>query len=317
MRRRVARRAVQLFIALLALACGACAQQDSPAAADSRQSLQDAWWTGPLLANSAGTLPRGHFLIEPYVYDVVSSHNHGIGSRAYVLYGLVDRLTVGVIPIVGDNKPRSLPGSSGFLLGDFTAVAQYRLTQFREHHWLPSTALHFEQTFPTGRYDRLQQPSDGLGGGAYSTTVALNSQTYFWLPNRRILRMRFDVSETLSRSARVRDVSVYGTTAGFRGRAHPAPSLVMDAAWEYSLTRRWVLALDANYQHSGDTSVIGQQNSANVRFDTGSGWALGFAPAIEYNLSPNVGVIVGTRIIAIGNNFSRSAAPVMAINIVR
>ena len=36
-----------------------------------RQSLDDAWWTGPMLAPSAATLPRGHFLIEPYLYDVI------------------------------------------------------------------------------------------------------------------------------------------------------------------------------------------------------------------------------------------------------
>jgi hypothetical protein len=36
----------------------------------SRQSLDDAWWTGPMLAPSAATLPRGHFLIEPFPLGV-------------------------------------------------------------------------------------------------------------------------------------------------------------------------------------------------------------------------------------------------------
>jgi hypothetical protein len=34
--------------------------------ADVRQPLDDAWWTGPILAASGATLPRGHYLIEPY-----------------------------------------------------------------------------------------------------------------------------------------------------------------------------------------------------------------------------------------------------------
>jgi hypothetical protein len=59
------------------------AQPSSPA----RQSLYDAWWTGPMLANSAATLPRGHYLIEPYVYDVSSPHSDGFGSLTYMLYG--------------------------------------------------------------------------------------------------------------------------------------------------------------------------------------------------------------------------------------
>ena len=36
-----------------------------------RQSLDDAWWTGPIVAAGAGTMPQGHVLIEPYVYDVI------------------------------------------------------------------------------------------------------------------------------------------------------------------------------------------------------------------------------------------------------
>src|SRR3546814_3781925 len=65
-----------------------------------RQSQDDAWWTGPMLANSAATLPRGHVLIEPYVYDVSSPHADGYGSLTYMLYGLTDRLTIGLVPVL-------------------------------------------------------------------------------------------------------------------------------------------------------------------------------------------------------------------------
>ncbi|MGH7646601.1 MAG: hypothetical protein ACREND_00675, partial [Gemmatimonadaceae bacterium] len=33
-----------------------------------RQSIDDAWWTGPMIAPSPGALSPGHFLIEPYFY---------------------------------------------------------------------------------------------------------------------------------------------------------------------------------------------------------------------------------------------------------
>lgn len=302
---------------MAALCVVAAAQPESPAPSASRQSLQDAWWTGPLLANSAATLPRGHFLVEPYVYDIMMAHTHVVGSRAYILYGLVDRLTVGMIPIVAYNRVQGGPSSSGIRVGDVTLAAQYRLTQFREHHWLPTTALHIEETLPNGKYDRLKRASDGVGAGAYTTMVALNTQTYVWLPTGRILRLRLNVSESLSSGADVRDVSVYGTSAGFRGRATPGRTFLVDAAGEYSLTRRWVLALDAIHQRSGNTGVIGLQNAGEVRMDSGSGWSFGVAPALEYNLSPNLGVIFGARVIAAGHNFSRSVAPVVAINYVR
>jgi len=306
------------IVSAMMVAVARSQQISSPSSSVECQSLQDAWWTGPLLANSANTLPRGHFLVEPYVYDVISPHTHALGSRAYVEFGLANRFTVGVIPIVGYNKVGNGASSSGIQLGDVTLLAQYRLTQFHEHGWVPTTAIQVQQAFPTGRYDRLgTRPSDGLGSGTYGTAVALNSQTYFWLPNGRILRMRLNVTGSFSSNADVKDVSVYGTSNGFRGQAKPGKSLFVDAAWEYSVTRNWVLALDAIYQQNASTTVIGTQNGMNVRFDSGSSWSYGFAPALEYNISPNVGVIFGSRVLAPGHNASLTVAPVMAINIVR
>jgi hypothetical protein len=288
---------------------------DAPSCAP-RQAMADAWWTGPILANSANTLPRGHWLVEPYVYDVIGPHTHAFGSRAYIEYGLVNRLTVGMIPIIGYNKLGNGASSSGIQLGDVGFVAQYRMTTFHEGGWMPTTAINIQESFPTGRYDQLgTRASDGLGAGSYATTVALNSQTFFWLPNGRILRMRLDVSETLATEAAVKDVSVYGTTKGFRGHADPGRSQSIDAAWEYSATRRWVLALDGFYDHSGNTAVFGSQNGKPVRFNSGSSWGYGFAPAVEYNLSGNVGVIFGARVRTPGENTGFTVAPVMAINL--
>src|SRR5260370_60457 len=103
------------------------AQQASPPCSGARQSLDDAWWTGPMLAPSAATLPRGHFLIEPYLYDVTAAHSNGFGSLTYVLYGLTDRVTVGLIPTAGFNVVSNGPSSSGVGLGDLTLQAQYGL----------------------------------------------------------------------------------------------------------------------------------------------------------------------------------------------
>src|SRR5262245_47430923 len=155
-----------------------------------RQSLDDAWWTGPMLAPSASTLPRGHFLIEPYVYDVIAQGrydhdgdrhgadpSHGFGSLTYALYGVADRLTAGLIAIAGYNTVKGSLSSSGVGMGDLTVQAQYRLTRFHEGGWVPTTAVAVQETLPTGRYDQLgDRTTDGLGSGTYTTTVALYSQ---------------------------------------------------------------------------------------------------------------------------------------------
>jgi hypothetical protein len=304
---------------------GAGAQNISSPPGASRQSLEDAWWTGPMLANSAETLPPGHFLVEPYVYDEITPHANGFGSLTYILYGLANRFTVGAIPTFGFDKLSEGPGSSGVGRGDLTALAQYRLTQFHEHSRIPTTSFEVQETFPTGKYDRLgDRPSNGFGSGAFTTTLSLNSQTYFWLPNSRLVRMRFNVSEALSTGPKLEGVSVYGTGAGFLGHAHPGSSFFVDVSWEYSLARSWALALDATYRHNGASVVNGvnlsdpggAQNPVGVRLISGSSEAFGFAPAIEYSWKHNLGVLLGARVIAIGHHTATTITPALAINYV-
>jgi hypothetical protein len=283
-----------------------------------RQSLDDAWWTGPMLAPSAAILPHRHFLIEPYLFDVISPHANGIGSLTYMTYGLADRVTVGLIPTFGFNHVSNGPSSSGIKLGDVTAQAQYRLTKFHEGSWVPTTSFNVQETFPTGKYDRLgSRPSDGFGSGAYTTTLSLYSQTYFWLPNRRILRMRCDLSQAFSNTVNVQDVSVYGTSAGFRGHAKPGNSFFVDLAGEYSMTRRWALALDVTYRHNYNTLVTGSSVlDPTIRLNSRSSDAFGFAPAIEYNWKPSMGVLLGTRVIPSSHNTSATITPAVAVNFV-
>jgi hypothetical protein len=288
--------------------------QTAPASA--RQSQDDAWWTGPMLANSAGTLPPGHFLVEPYLYDISSKHSDSYGSRTYVLYGLANRLTVGVIPVLGYNAFDTGSHGSRVGLGDWTVLAQYQLTQFHEGSWLPTISVEVQQAFPTGKYDRLgNRLADGLGSGAHTTTLQLNAQTYAWLPNGRILRMRLNLSKSFSNRATVEDASVYGTDDGFRGWAKPGDNVYAGLSWEYSLTRSWVLALDLTYSHN-DSSRISGYAPVPVRLDSGSSTAFGLAPALEYSWNPNMGVLLGVRMIRGGHNSTASTTPVVALNMV-
>jgi hypothetical protein len=177
-----------------------------------------------------------------------------------------------------------------------------------------------QQTFPTGKYDRLgDRLSDGLGSGAFTTTIALYTQTYLWMPNGRILRFRFNVAPAFSRSVNVKDASVYGTTSGFRGHANPGSSILLDAAGEYSLTRHWVLALDATYRHQANTLVNGYNLGRPVeliQLNSGSNDAFGLAPAIEYNWKQNLGVLLGVRLFPAGRNTPMTISPALAVNFV-
>lgn len=301
-----------------------------------RQSLEDAWFTGPIVAAGAGTLPRGGVLIEPYFFDVIrygrfdrdgkersAPRNDGWGSLTYMLYGLTDDFTIGMIPTFGFNDVSVGNDSSSAQFGDLTLQAQYKLSQFREGRRVPTTSLVIQQTLPTGKYDRLgSHPSDGFGSGANTTTIALYSQYYLWMPNGRILRTRFNVAYALSDDVRVRDVSVYGTPEGFRGTAEPGDVLTINSSWEYSITRNWVFAFDFVYQYDDNTRLRGTITDPDTGASTqgdedfGSAWRLGIAPAIEYNWTSHVGIIVGARWFGLGRNTSATVTPAVAVNMV-
>ena len=289
--------------------------------APSRQSLDDAWWTGPIIANSAVTLPQGHVLIEPYLFDVITDDAQSFGSLTFMLYGATDKLTVGLVPVFGYNKGEGLR-SVGPRVADSSVLVQYRLRSYQEGSWLPAMSLQVQHTVPTGRYDELDPTSaDGFGGGAHSTMVQLNTQSYFWMPNGRILRMRLNLGAERAREVDLHDRSVYGTPVGFVGHARPGDRWNVNAAWEYSVTRNWVLALDLAYRYSDSTRVSGVVNGGQAStptpldFESGTSGAWFLAPAVEYNFSPTFGIIVGARFIR-GRNTTDSVTPVVAFNYV-
>lgn len=318
-------------LAAVGMIAGLSAAGAAQTAAGARQSMSDAWWTGPMLANSASSLPRGHILVEPYFYDVSTvgtfdangdrhsaPHAQGYGSLTYIIFGVTDRLSAGLVPTFGYTTVENGLNSSRLQAGDVSLLAQYGLTRFREGGRVPSIALSLQETFPTGKYDRLgQRAADGFGSGAYTTTVALYSQTYFWLPNGRILRVRLNGSQAFSSHATLSDESVYGTSAGFRGTAAPGTSTFIDLAGEYSLTQRWVFANDFTYHHGWNTSVSGTSPTVpSIAYGSGSSDAFQVAPALEYNVSSNLGMLFGVRIVAAGRNTSSTITPAIAINVV-
>ena len=321
-----------LFLTVTLIASAVSSADDAPAE-PLRQDRADAWWTGPLLAPNASSFPAGHALVETYVFDVNSNGQfdssgrhqpaaggHELGSLTYLIYGLTDQVSVGLLPRFFYDEPAGAANSSSPSVGDIGAQLQVGLTSFHEGSWVPATAVVVGATLPTGRYDRLTNPADGFGAGAYGTSLSWYSQDYLWLPNGRILRVRLDLTYAISSSASVADQSVYGTAVGFRGHAQPGDSFTADAAAEYSVTRTWVLASDLVWVHNSSTHLTGSEPAAGgpaiVDTQSGSSEYLAVAPAVEYNFTARVGVIVGARIFVAGRNTGSSVTTAAAINMV-
>ena len=305
------------------------------AAGAARQSLDEAWWTGSLLAQSATTLPAGHFYTEPTLADNIpyarfdregKAHatllENEISSSLPLKYGITDRLAVGAVLRLGYDWTVQGRSSSAIGIGDPSLQLQYRLTRYQPGSWIPALAISVQESLPVARYDRLDRQTDGLGTGAYTTTLATCFQSFFWMPNGRIVRARVDLFYAVSRRESVEGRSLYGTPDDFRGDATRGDSAAVDLAFEYSATRSWVLASDFWIEWDASTAVDGTypQPGGGTRrlYDTsGAGHELVFAPAIEYNWSNRIGLIVGVRATAVGRNETGFITPVAAFSYFR
>ncbi len=278
------------------------------------QKVEDARWTGPIIAANAETLPSGHFYFEPYVFDFISQGSATPGSLSYLLYGVAPRFTAGLLPSFSYAKDDQ--GRRKLRVGDVKLVFQYRLTAANPSKRTPTIAIIVQPRLPTASFDRLKVTESAAGNGNYEAMVGLYGLQYFWMPSGRILRTRFNLTHTLESQARVHGRSVYGTPAEFRGTARPGASTLLVFSGEYSLTKQFVVALDVLSQWTGATVTRDRAlpNPVNqIAAPSRQNFAL--VPAIEYNWTSNQGVIFGTRFAFKGHNSPSSITPVIAYSL--
>jgi len=293
--------------------CPALAEtlSDASVAERYKEAMNNARWTGPLLASNANTLPKGHVYTEPYFFDVISGGDHHPGSSGFYQYGLLDNWTVGVQPFFSWGTQ---PHNRDVAIGDFKLLSQVRVSNFTPDHRVPSVGLVTNLVLPTGKDDHLGALKQGHGSGSFAPEIGVNVQQYFLLPNGRLLRGRINVLQQFPLRHDVTGRSVYGTGPDFRGHARPGSKTTLIAGAEYSLTKEWVLAFDVEADFWGRTKVIGRDGDGPlVRQASPKSWNIGFAPAVEYNWSDRAGVILGVWIIPKGHNTSSTVIPAIAI----
>ena len=302
-----------LAAVLAVLACSTAASAQSADVDRLAAAMKAARWTGPMLASTAETLPKGHFYTEPYFYDVIVAGDHHPGSSGFYQYGLFDNLTVGFQPSFATATNRL---DRGMAIGDFKLMSQLRLTHFRADRQVPTIAIDLNEVMPTGKDERLGPKEEGHGAGAFATEVGVNVQHYFLLGNGRLLRGRINVLQRFPYRTSVTGRSVYGTDAAFRGHAKPGAKTTLIGAVEYSLTNEWVLAMDVEADFSGRTRVEGREGAGGplIRTSSPASRDIGFSPAVEYNWSPSTGALLGVWIIPKGRNSPASVTPAIAIS---
>ncbi|NID14800.1 transporter [Luteibacter yeojuensis] len=312
--------------AILAMVCTA------PATAWAASPPGVANFTGPLVTPAVNTMPAGMLNVEPYlIHTNTRGYYDNSGDRREskptvrqwqialpVAYALTDTHTVQVIL----NAARtSLDGqhSDGLRMGDTTVRFQQRLRAPNADGTGLVLALAAAQRLPTGRYHQLDtNPLNGTGNGAMRTTLSLGGQQLYWLDDGHAIRWRSQIAWSPSPGRiRVRDSSVYGTDAGFRGHARLGQAWNATVAAEYVLNPRWVLVGEAIWNRASAVHVAGgDAGGSRIARRIAPSQEFSLAPAVEYNITPGTGLIAGVQFTVAGRNTADYVAPQVALNMV-
>jgi hypothetical protein len=306
---------------------GAASGSTSAMAQTVDAAVQSQWFTGSLEAPSPALSKAGLFSVEPYViytqdtgtydnsgkhYSVADNLNQ-VQSETSIKFAITDRLTVQALP----SFAYSWAGhASSTGIGDLPIELEYRFNNENDKTGWPSVTASLGVRLPTGAYDHLNTAIDGLGSGAYTLKEGLLFQSLFDTWGGHPVRLRFyGAAFEAMGPVSVHDISVYGTEAGFQGRAAPGFSGEFGVGAGYALDQRWVLALDVLDNYANATRVSGHDGGGlpvAMRGAYSTSWAV--APAVEYNWSNRIGIIAGVEFTAGGGNTASYFAPQIALS---
>jgi hypothetical protein len=277
------------------------------------------WMTGPLLAPSGKTIPKGHVNFEPYgFYTVYPQGFKNLEAVPIISVGVLDFLDLQTTVPFDYSWQGSKRGGG---VGDFSIAAGLQILRQQKNNWLPDFRFVIQEVFPTGDFENLDPDkagTDQTGLGTYHTYFGFNFQRLTQFQNDHYLRTRLDLTGAVATTVKVHGVNVFGGAPDTFGRVRPGNSYSADLAFEYSLTQNWVPVFEVLYARSTGSHFNGNPGFtpggtfANVGGSGGEQTSL--APALEYNFSPNLGIIGGVWFSVSGGRSAKFTSVALAIN---
>lgn len=292
--------------------------------------LNEQRYTGSLLSPSGAVTQAGLLAIEPYFQSTISrgaylsdgsvkNNKHRTDSADSFLlikYGITNKLTLQLTPQV-NYYWNGKTTSSSIHFSDLPVDLQYRWIDQIDSRYQPSLSTFLGVSFPTGDYDQLGRSLDANGSGQYTLRFGLQSQAAYEVFHRALRFRWWGVARKPLASRNVKGISNFGTSDGYEGNVRSGLFGNYGFSAEYGLTKEWVLAFDFQYDWAKGTRIKGSYpNSPFMRNVTGASHDIQLAPAVEYNFTPNVGVIAGASVTVDGHNTNDFVQPQMAVNIV-
>jgi hypothetical protein len=282
------------------------------------QDNKGPWFTGPLLTDSAYTITEGHFNIQPYVFFINQSDDNisqkAINNPYIFVLGLSESIDINIIAQFTANYGGLGENSTG--MGDLIIGSSLQL--FREDKRFGGLTLKigFDQVFPCGRYQNLDpifSGNDGFGNGCWSTALYCVGSKLFEMGREHYLSLSAELFSVLSIPCPVKGISVYGGDPTTDGKIANGAAIILDFAFELSVTKNIAFAMDIENLWS-----MGSFFNGTTYIDVGNSqksYSLSLSPALEYSWSKNVGIIAGVWFTAYGSNIESFVNATIALNI--
>lgn len=307
----------------------------SSALADQRK-VPEANYTGTLITSNPNTIGKGALILTPQFFYLYANERYDRSGRSEKLshpysqwqfllpiaYGITPRLT-GKLNLGAAHTSENGRHTTAMRATDASVRLQYLLVAPSADGTSPAVSAFVQHNLITASYDSLRDHAfDGMGSGARRTTLSLLAQQLFLMPNGRPLRVRGQLLWSPQPPAvRLRDVSVYSTPKGFRGRYRPGTQLTLSLGAEYSLDPRWALAMDITATRQGRAWLDGGirhkdgRLSAMQRTDHYSS-VYSVTPGVEYAFNNRYNLIVGAQVSVAGHNTRSFVSPRAALNMI-
>lgn len=310
---------------------------------DSQQAIKP-WFTGPILATSGNIVPAGHFATQPYLLGIARTAFYdnnwnlqpietiwSLQFRIPVWIGLTSWADFKISPVWMWNHRKD---QSRWVLGDWLAQVDFLLHQdtLPSKSWLPSIKIGIRETFPTGKYQKLNPNklgTDGGGRGGYTTSFSFNASKIFHFSGFHFLSLRLNLAYSIPTNVHVKGYNNYGGGVGTDGTVTPEQIFLAIVAFEYSFNRNWAVCCDlegtvaSKITFKGNPGMLpsreGRFNPTGVPAVNEAKASIQYsaAPGIEYNWSENLGLLAGVWLTFAGKNSSRFTTAVLSINYYR
>jgi len=284
------------------------------------------WLTGPIITTSAFTIPKGHFNIEPYIFFAETNgtyrsngHIHenreipkAVNISIPIQIGLTDKIDLTITPTLNYNYN---VGKEYVGVGDLNIGPSYQLMRQNKDWYGLTWKVGFTQLFPCASYQNLDpifSGNDGGGAGAWATSLYTAAAKLIHLEQEHYLNLRSAFTTIFYVPKKVHGANSYGGDATTNGYLAKGVSVVLDLAFELTLTKNWALALDMENQYT--TASKFQGTTILPVGNPKDSYKLSFAPAMEYNFSSGLGIIAGCWFTAYGLNTSAFRNVVIAVN---